>query len=70
MTGCPIAYSDPCSNCARYGDCAPSRAVRKLEELEKQIKELLRLVSRGDEQSYGKAGGFEEQSGSGLQPGH
>jgi len=44
MTGCPLAYSDPCSSCAKYGECAPSQAVRKIEELEKQIKEIKQLL--------------------------
>ncbi|SFQ98000.1 hypothetical protein [Desulfoscipio geothermicus] len=54
MTGCPMAYTDPCSNCAKYGTCAPSQAVRKLEELEKQVKELKQLLDRKSEQRYCK----------------
>jgi hypothetical protein len=54
MTGCPIAYSDPCSKCAQYGNCAPSQAVRKLEELEKQVRELMRLIDRKDEKRYSR----------------
>jgi hypothetical protein len=54
MTGCPMAYADPCSNCAKFGTCAPGLAVRKLEELEKQVKELKQLLDRKSEQRYCK----------------
>lgn len=40
MTGCPIAYVDPCSNCAQFGNCAPSQAVEKLNQLESLVHEL------------------------------
>mgnify|MGYP000229972408 CR=1 FL=1 len=46
MIGCPMAYADPCSNCAQYGTCAPSQAVQKLEKLEKQLLELKKLLER------------------------
>jgi len=44
MTGCPMAYVNPCSECARYGSCAPSQSVQKLENLEKEINELKQLL--------------------------
>lgn len=46
MTGCPMAYSDPCKNCAQFGNCAPSQAVNKLEMLEKQLQELRQLLEQ------------------------
>jgi len=46
MTGCPLAYADPCNNCARYGNCSPSQAVQKIMSLEEQLKELRRLLEQ------------------------
>lgn len=46
MNGCPLAYTDPCGNCARYGSCAPSLAVAKLESLEAQVQELRYLLEQ------------------------
>lgn len=54
MTGCPMAYSDPCKYCEHYGKCAPSQAVRKLEDLERQIKELKRMLDRNDKSRYAR----------------
>lgn len=44
MTGCPIAYTDPCSSCAQFGNCAPSQAVMKIQKLEGELLELKRLL--------------------------
>lgn len=46
MSGCPLAYADPCGDCARYGSCTPSLAVAKLESLEAQVQELKRLLEQ------------------------
>ncbi len=46
MTGCPLAYTDPCSACAQYGNCCPSQAVQKLQLLESQLRELKRLLEQ------------------------
>ncbi|WP_157833477.1 hypothetical protein [Desulfotruncus alcoholivorax] len=55
MTRCPMAYaSDPCKNCEQYGNCAPSQMVRKMEELERQIKELKRMLDRNDKFRYAR----------------
>lgn len=44
MTGCPIAYAHPCSSCAQFGNCAPSQAVEKLNQLEALVNELKEMV--------------------------
>jgi len=54
MTGCPMATADPCKYCEHYGNCAPSQAVRKMEELERQIKELMRMLDRNDRSRYAR----------------
>ncbi len=46
MTQCPLAYTDPCSKCAQYGNCSPSQAVLKLATLEDQLKDLRRMVEK------------------------
>lgn len=46
MPECPLAYTDPCSNCAQYGNCSPSQAVQKLSDLEVQLQDLKRLVEQ------------------------
>jgi hypothetical protein len=46
MTGCPIAYTDPCGECAQYGNCSPSQAVKKVEALEGHIQELKKMVEQ------------------------
>ncbi len=44
MTQCPLAYTDPCSECAQYGNCSPSQAVKRLNDLEMMIQELKRMI--------------------------
>jgi len=46
MTGCPISYTDPCGECAQFGKCAPSMAVKKVEALESHIQELKKMVEQ------------------------
>lgn len=46
MPECPLAYTDPCSDCAQYGNCSPSQAVQKLVSLENQLQELKKLVEQ------------------------
>lgn len=46
MDQCPLAYTDPCAECAQFGNCSPSKAVQKLEELENVIQDLKALVKR------------------------
>lgn len=48
MTGCPIAYAHPCSSCAQFGNCAPSQAVEKLNQLEAAVKELRQMLTQLD----------------------
>ncbi len=40
MSQCPLAYADPCSECAQYGRCCPSQAIQKLADLEDLIRDL------------------------------
>ena len=40
MTQCSLAYTDPCSECAQYGNRSPSQAVRRLNDLEMMLQEL------------------------------
>jgi len=44
VTGCPIAYAHPCNSCAQYGNCAPSQAVEKLNQLELVVAELKQML--------------------------
>jgi len=44
MNQCPLAYIDTCAECAQFGKCSPSAAVQKLNELEKQIKDLKQML--------------------------
>lgn len=44
MNQCPLAYADPCAECAQFGNCSPSEAVQKLNELEEQIKDLKQML--------------------------
>lgn len=46
MTGCPLAYADPCRECAQYGNCSPSQAAQKMQSLEKELRELRRLLEQ------------------------
>jgi len=44
MDQCPLAYIDPCSKCAQFGNCCPSQAVQKLAELEHLLKDLKKTL--------------------------
>lgn len=44
MTQCPLAYTDPCTKCAQYGNCSPSQAVQKLDVLENLMQELKQMM--------------------------
>lgn len=46
MTGCPLAYTDPCNNCAQYGNCSPSHAVQKIQLLENRLNEMHKLLEK------------------------
>lgn len=56
MPECPLAYTDPCSHCAQYGNCSPSQAVQKLTALEKQLADLKNLVEQLTGLNYKKIG--------------
>ena len=45
MTQCSLAYTDPCSECAQYGNRSPSQAVRRLNDLEMMLQELKRMIA-------------------------
>ena len=45
MTQCSLAYTDPCSKCAQYGNRSPSQAVRRLNDLEMMLQELKRMIA-------------------------
>ncbi|SHF21721.1 hypothetical protein SAMN02745218_01714 [Desulfofundulus australicus DSM 11792] len=44
MNQCPLAYVDPCSKCAQFGNCCPSQAVHKLIALEKELQDIKALL--------------------------
>lgn len=46
MNQCPLAYVDPCSQCAQYGNCCPSIAVKKLDALNNELQELKKLLQQ------------------------
>ncbi|MDH7480277.1 MAG: hypothetical protein QHH02_09720 [Syntrophomonadaceae bacterium] len=46
MNDCPLAYTDPCRDCAQYGSCSPSQAVQKAEALEVELQEIRRMVEQ------------------------
>jgi len=46
MAQCPLAYVDPCSKCAQFGSCSPSQALLKLDVLEKELKELKKVLQQ------------------------
>lgn len=46
MNQCPLAYVDPCTQCAQYGNCSPSKAVQKIEELESLIQDLKKMINK------------------------
>jgi hypothetical protein len=43
---CPLAYSDPCLRCAQFGNCCPSQTIQKLDVLEKELKNLKKLLQK------------------------
>jgi hypothetical protein len=51
MTGCPIAYAHPCNSCHQYGNCAPSQAVQKLNQLETVVAELKQMLNQLEKSS-------------------
>jgi len=44
MEQCPLAYIDPCSKCAQFGNCCPSQAVQKLAELKNLLQDLKKIM--------------------------
>ena len=56
MTLQPVNCSGACHNCDRLGECVPGQALRKLEVLEKEIKELKQMLDRKSNQRYGRVG--------------
>lgn len=54
MTLQPVNCSGACHNCGKLAECAPGQALRKLEILEKEIKELKRMLDRRDNHRYGR----------------
>jgi hypothetical protein len=44
MEQCPLAYIDPCSKCAQFGNCCPSQAVQKLAALENLLQDLKKML--------------------------
>ncbi|OPX84530.1 MAG: hypothetical protein A4E53_04317 [Pelotomaculum sp. PtaB.Bin104] len=46
MEQCPLAYIDPCSKCAQYGNCSPSQSVLKLNILEKDVQDLKKMLKQ------------------------
>lgn len=46
MNQCPLAYADPCSECAQFGNCCPSQALQKLNVLEKELKNLKEILQQ------------------------
>jgi len=44
MTQCPLAYTDPCSKCAQYGNCSPSQAVQKIAVVEDLLQEIKKMM--------------------------
>lgn len=44
MTRFPQAYTGPCSECPRYGNCSPGQAVKKLNDLEMMLRELKKMI--------------------------
>jgi len=44
MKQCPLAYIDPCTECAQFGNCSPSKAVQKLEELESLLQDIRKML--------------------------
>lgn len=44
MGQCPLAYNDPCAKCAQFGNCSPSKAVQKLDELENLLKDIKKML--------------------------
>jgi len=52
VTGCPIAYAHPCSSCAQFGNCAPSQAVVKLNQLEVEVNELRQMLAKMEKLIY------------------
>jgi len=46
MSQCPLAYIDTCAECAQFGNCSPSKAVQRLDELENLLQDLKKMVQR------------------------
>lgn len=46
MDQCPLAYVDPCSKCAQFGNCSPSQALQKLDVLENELQDLKRMLQQ------------------------
>ncbi|MDD4236989.1 MAG: hypothetical protein PHT62_00330 [Desulfotomaculaceae bacterium] len=44
MSLCPLAFIDPCSECAHFGKCSPSQAVQKIVDLENTVQELKMML--------------------------
>ena len=52
LNGCPLAYTDPCGECAQYGNCTPSQAAQRIEVLESHLLELKQMVELLLEKSH------------------
>jgi hypothetical protein len=46
MDQCPLAYVDPCSKCAQFGNCCPSQALQKLDVLNNELQELKKILQQ------------------------
>ncbi len=46
MDQCPLAYIDPCSKCAQFGNCCPSQTIQKLDVLEIELQNLKKLLQQ------------------------
>jgi len=46
MDQCPLAYVDPCSKCAQFGNCCPSQSLQKLNVLENELQELKKMLQQ------------------------
>ncbi len=44
MSQCPLAYTDPCAECAQFGNCSPSKALQRIDELENLLQDLKKMV--------------------------
>ena len=52
----PVNCSVACHNCDKLGGCVSGQTLRKLEMLEKEIKERKQMMDRRSSQRYGRVG--------------